>query len=311
MPTKKLNHFVARFYLKAWATSDQIWCLRDGSIFQTNVRNVAAENRFYRLWELSRADIEFVREAGIKDSPERLKPIHERLLRQFASVHDAKAHLKRSNGGAPEVFAAIDRDIAEANENLHLSVEETFQPYLERLRAGDRTFLLEDQPTALFYNGLAVQYMRTHHRRRSALILTPEDFARYERIANVLTHIFAMNLGYSLFVDHPRLKLMILENATEVPFVTADQPVINMAARLKDTTAPERFEAYYPLSPTKALLVLGPDSDFLPEDLTVSPMTAHLYNLRIASRACQQVFASSQEELRAIRDLLPAFVDSL
>jgi hypothetical protein len=33
MHAKKLNHFVARFYLKAWATDDQIWCLRDGITF--------------------------------------------------------------------------------------------------------------------------------------------------------------------------------------------------------------------------------------------------------------------------------------
>ncbi len=310
MPTKKLNHFVARFHLKAWATGNQIWCLQDGEIFQTNVRNVAAENHFYRLREISPADIEFIREAVIKDSPERLKPLHERLLRQFTTPHAAKAHFGISGTGTPQLLDAIERDIAEANENFHQSIEESFQPYLERLRAGDLTFLATNEDAVKFYRGLAVQYMRTNHRRKTAL-MAPENLAIYERTANVMTHILAVNTGYSLFVDHPRLKLLILDNPTDVPFITADQPVINMAAAVKELIPPTRFDGYYPVSPTKALLVLEPDSEFLPDRLTVTPMEAHFYNLRIASRAYQQVFASRREELEAVRDDLPAFVHSL
>ena len=310
MPTKKLNHFVSRFHLKAWATGNQIWCLQDSEIFQTNVRNVAAENHFYRLREISRADIEFIREAVIKDSPERLKPLHENLLRQFTTPHTAKAHFQRSGTGTPQLLDAIERDIAEANENFHQSIEESFQPYLERLRAGDLTFLATKEDAVKFYRGLAVQYMRTNHRRKTAL-MAPENLAIYERTANVMTHILAVNIGYSLFVDHPRLKLLVLDNPTDVPFITADQPVINMAAAVKVLIPPTRFDGYYPVSPTKALLVLEPDSEFLPDRLTVTPMEAHFYNLRIASRAYQQVFASRREELEAVRDDLPAFVHSL
>ena len=89
---KKLHHFVPRFYLDAWAGNGKLWCLQRGNIFQTNVRNVAAENHFYQLRELSQSDVTFIREAVIDDSPERLKPMHERLLQQFLVPHAAKAH---------------------------------------------------------------------------------------------------------------------------------------------------------------------------------------------------------------------------
>jgi hypothetical protein len=304
---KKLHHFVPRFYLKAWAKNGQIHCLQDGEIFRTNVKNVAAENHFYRLRALSKDDITFIREAAINDSPERLKPLHEDLLRRFATPHAAKAHYENLGTLPPDQLAAINRDIAEANKNFHMTIEESFEPYIESLRRGDLTFLSNDKDTVLFYRGLAVQYMRTNHRRRIELMMAPESKVFYERTANVLTHTFAVNIGYSLFNDHPKLKLVVIENPSDVPFIIADQPVINIAAKLKDTGAPDKFEAYYPVSPTRALLILEPDSEFLPKNLAVSAMEAHFWNLRIASRAYRQVFAQSTKELEMVKADMPAF----
>src|SRR5258708_37527957 len=45
---------------------------------------------------------------------------------------------------SPDILAAIDRDIAEANENFHTTIEESFQPYLLSLQDGDLTFLWND-----------------------------------------------------------------------------------------------------------------------------------------------------------------------
>jgi hypothetical protein len=307
---KKLHHFVPRFYLKAWAGKRQIHCLQDGEIFHPNLKNIAAENHFYRLRELSEADITFIRKVAIEDSPERLKPMHEILLRRFAAPHAAKAHYKDDAAVSPDILAAIDRDIAEANENFHTTIEESFQPYLQSLQDGDLTFLSKDKDAVLFYRGLGVQYMRTNHRRRIELMMTPESRVQYEQTANVLTHIFAVNIGYSLFNDHPRLKLLLMDNPTEVPFVTADQPVINIAAKLKETGAPTKFEGYYPVSPTRALLIVEPDSEFLPKNLTLSALEAHFWNLRIASRAYRQIFAKSPRELEMIKADLQAFANS-
>jgi hypothetical protein len=304
---KKLHHFVPRFYLKSWAENGQVHCLQDDGIFRAGLRNVAAENHFYRLRELTEADITFIREAAIMDSPERLKPFHEDLLRRFASPHTAKAHYENQGAASPSILAAIDRDIAEANENFHTTIEDSFRPYLESLHRGDLTFFSNDKDAVLFYRGLGVQYMRTNHRRRIELMMAPQGRVLYERTANVLTHIFAVNIGYSLFNDHPKFKLLLIENPSDVPFVTADQPVINIAAKLKDTGAPNKFEGYYPISPTNALLILESDSEFLPDNLTVSALEAHFWNLRIASRSYRQVFAKSIRELEMVKADLPAF----
>jgi hypothetical protein len=76
---KKLHHFVPRFYLRAWAAKEKISCLQDGKISRPNIRNVGAENYFYKLQELSAGDIDFLRAAVIKDSPDSLKALVEGL----------------------------------------------------------------------------------------------------------------------------------------------------------------------------------------------------------------------------------------
>jgi DNA phosphorothioation-dependent restriction protein DptG len=62
-------------------------------------------------------------------------------LLRFATPHAAKAHYENLDTLSADQMAAIRRDIAEANENLHTTIEESFQPYLENLRRGDLTFL--------------------------------------------------------------------------------------------------------------------------------------------------------------------------
>jgi hypothetical protein len=131
-------------------------------------------------------------------------------------------------------------------KQMRTFIEESFQPYLSSLRSGNLDFISNDADAVFFYRGLAVQYMRTNHRRRIELMMSVENRARYERTANILTHILAVNIGYSLFNDHPRLTLVLIDNHTNVPFVTADQPVINIAAKLKEFTAPSTFEATTP-----------------------------------------------------------------
>jgi hypothetical protein len=55
-----------------------------------------------------------------------------------------------------------------------------------------------------------------------------EDFECYMRIANVLTHIMATNIGRSLIGEHEHHRIVLLDNTTDIPFVTA---VMHVALR--------------------------------------------------------------------------------
>jgi hypothetical protein len=308
---KKLHHFVPRFYLKSWAKKNLIYCLRDGEIFHPNLRNVASENHFYRLQELSPEDVESIRALAISDSPAGLKASHEQLVQAFTLPYLAKRNLERTGSSTSEMMMEIDRMIAELNENYHTSIEDVFKPHLDSMLSGDLSFLEDPARASTFYWGLAVQYLRTNHIKGTKLVLPPQRFEFYLRVANVLVHILATNLGFNMYAGRGQYTIMLLDNPTEVPFITSDQPVINIAANPKVTNPPRRFELYYPLSPKKALLLLEPSSEFLLDSSTVSADLARSCNLRMAAHSYQQVFSNSPQELKTIINELPAFLSRL
>jgi len=306
---KKLHHFVPRFYLREWAQKERIYCLQDGTIRRPNLRNVCAENYFYGLCQLSDEDLEFLQKAIIDGSPNALKESHEQLTQILRLPYLAKQRLDASGDAASPAMAEAKRMIAELNENLHTNVEEKFRPYLSSMLAGDLSFLRDPGRAAVFFWGLAVQYARTHHVKSVQRILDPNRADLYRRLANPLAHIVASNVGCSLFADRARLTVLLLANSSTTPFITADQPIINIASKPNDDlTAPTRFELYYPLSPTTAMLLLEPASDHLPSNLSVSGGAAHMYNLGLAARARRQILAAEPGVLEAIRDELPAYL---
>ena len=151
---KKLHHYVPRFYLKAWAEESLVYCLLDGEILRPNIRNVAAENYFYRLRELSPTDVTFIRELAIVNSPEKLKPLHEHLVSAFSLPHATKKKLEASGNATPKLLAEVDNVIAEMNENLHTSIEENFKPYLDSMLSGNLSFCSDRAAGPAFFSRL-------------------------------------------------------------------------------------------------------------------------------------------------------------
>jgi hypothetical protein len=305
---KKLHHKVPRFYLKAWdeqgrdAEHAQVFCLQNGAIQPRNVRNVAAENHFYRLRELNDSDVNFIRKVAIADSPEALKPYHERLVLLLSLPHRIRKKLQTSGNATLEGLGQLDGLIAEMNEDIHTSIEESFKPFLESMLAGDSSFYTDAPKAADFFRGIAAQYLRTD------LVKKPRTIWKenFERVANVLVHIYAVNVGCNLYADREQYEIALLENRSGVPFVTADQPVINIASSPTETKPPEKFELYYPLSPTKAMLLVEPSSDHFPNNFSVSAMSVHVYNSHMAAHSFQQIYGSSRQVLESVRGDLSA-----
>jgi hypothetical protein len=315
---KKLHHYVPRFYLQAWAQKKLIYCLQENAIFRPNLQGVAAQNYFYRLEKISPQDAEFIRREVIKNSAEGLREGHERLLQTMLLPHQAKRRLEelRMSGQVEDDdrihddAAYVERTIREMNENMHTAIENDFRKHLEALRAGDLSFLKDDNEAATFCRGLSVQYARTNHIKQSERGMSPQNLALYKRIAHPLAHIVAVNVGLTLYAERHHRRFILIDNPSSVTFATADQPLINLAANPVNNDPPATFDVYYPLSPTKALLILGPSSPNAPADTTVDARYAEIMNLRMAAHSYRQVFAKSQHQLEAIREYLPAFLNS-
>jgi hypothetical protein len=116
------------------------------------------------------------------------------------------------------------------------------------------------------------------------------------RTAGILNSIVAVNLGAALFRERHDYRVVFLRNQTQSPFVTGDQPVIN----LLKPDATNNVELYYPLSPGLAL-VLSRDIAKYPDctrDVTVFEVE-HL-NHEIYTRSDDQLYASDENYLRAL-----------
>jgi hypothetical protein len=66
-------------------------------------------------------------------------------------------------------------------------------------------------------------------------------------------YIFTTNMSYSLITS--TFNIVILENKTNVEFITCDQPVINTKANYTTMGKVENLELYFPVTPHLSLLL--------------------------------------------------------
>jgi hypothetical protein len=92
----------------------------------------------------------------------------------------------------------------------------------------------------------------------------------------------------------------VLDNKTDAPFITADQPIINLDGTFSDEP-PEKQEFYYPLSPTKAMLLVEETSEW--HMTQVTSLSVNRFNALMLRSAYEQVFSNSEEYLNSIKML--------
>ena len=304
---KIYHHHTPREYLLPWADGTEcIAWFGYGKVKRSGLTVVGGENDFYKLKELTDDDIASIR-VLIQQLPEGGRKGHEDLLRYYILPMRLKRDLGRRIAENPE--AENDPQVAEAsryievlisnlNENYHASIERRFWPYLKQI-AG-RNFGFYDEPLKVgeFFHGLAVQYLRTKAARERAKKTVKVVFEDLERVLDLLSHMFAVVMGRSLMVDRRKFQIVVLDNSTEVPFITSDQPIINILTDGKSVVAPDRMELYYRLSPTQAMLFLEKKTATAGIDQNVSIDEAHRYNRMIYDHSAFRIFSNSEEYLR-------------
>jgi hypothetical protein len=94
---------------------------------------------------------------------------------------------------------------------------------------------------------------------------------------------------------------MVVDNSTDTPFITADQPIINLHAKATGKI-PDKLEFFYPLSPKKAMLLVETSNQRHIEP-SPSPFAVNNYNVLMLRNAYEQVFSNSAEYLETIKKL--------
>jgi hypothetical protein len=289
---KRHHHHVWQKYLKPWTINGLIWCLQDDRIFPTGTPVVAVEKDFYKLHRLTAKDVDLIKLLFGQGAPWAVRT-HANLLNNLMAPFQIVDQVKPP-GPRAKLEAWLDEYASNVLEDCHTSIEHSFIPTREEALQGDISFYQDDQRCIPFLNYLSTQYMRTKGVKERSI----DGSADLTRIWNIIIHMFATNVGAGLYRERKQRKLVLVNNRTNIPFITGDQPAINLkGARPKP---PERFSLYYPISPTLALILGDVDEEppYAAKGLTAGQ--ASTLNQQLFEASYKQVFAQSEAALRAL-----------
>lgn len=305
MTTARRQHHVWRRYLEAWATDKQIYCLQDGGIFRTNVINAAVQRDFYKLHTLTGGDIRFIR-LLFDGIPPAAKQTLDGFIDMFGLYGRLKAEAEQ-RGGDAAAREFLHRQMIIAEEEWHAELEGNIGPVFDAIRRKDLSFYGDPEVCSAFTHFLGVQFFRTKGLKERTLASvagqpTLASFAErhdfnLQRSWNIIAQMFAANVGATLFVERHSRPIVLLENTTDTPFITGDQPVINLFGTRSIEDPPKLIALYYPVSPRLAVVV-----DEVVERTghvggPVSATEADKLNKEVFAAAHKQVFGHSREVL--------------
>jgi hypothetical protein len=300
------QHYVARFYLRPWSENGKLYCLnlKARRVLHRGLRAVANEKLFYRLQALTREEHEFIEKALIEPSPEPLKEIQRNFLVLLSLPAELREHTGSTSLGS-EFTASLDDMIVNAAEKYHSGIETCLKPFVVSMLTGNVDFYLDKRQAAEFLYAISVQFTRTKRAREAALsqIGTKYKGCDPERLWSVSCHIVAASLGQSLYADRKQFRLVVVDNPTDTPFITADQPIINLHATATGKM-PDKIEFFYPLSPRKAMLLVESSNQRHVEP-SLSNFAVNNYNVLMLRNSYEQVFSNSAEYLETIKKLSP------
>lgn len=307
---KRRQHHVWQHYLKPWTTGDQIYCLRDGVIFATNTTNVAVERDFYKLHRLTAADVGLIQHLIIAPAHPLAKRHHERLLMQFTLPALFVEQHREQLGNIEQIDKLLDEYQTNALEDYHAGIENAFLPILDDILKNDLSFYSNDDRCIGFLHFICTQHMRTRGvKERSVERVRERDGQDLSRIWNIAVHMFAFNVGMTLFVERKKRKLVLVQNRTDTPFVTGDQPVVNMHG--DGVRPPDELCFYYPVSPNLALILTEVDQEsaFSTDNLTSAQAAA--LNAKMLKASHSQVFGQNEASLLPLREYDQQALDDL
>ncbi len=283
------QHYVSRKYLKAWADDNKkkIWAkiISEDAVKKVSLMDVAQESYFYEIKTLDAKEIEYCENYASQFSLV-VQMIAFDLL-QYYRVDLSGVRTKDGKYTLPKQhFEFIHSDIEELGFKL-ISCQS-----IDDVRAVDNLGV------DLIY--LCTQYFRTR-KMRTALVngtkSSPLESALFDKAYPYFSMLFASQMGINII---PQAKYIFVKNNTDVPFITTDQPVINLLKdELDEDGHVKDLKFYYPISPTSAIMIsLEPNMEMFSEQEVDRDEVARL-NAKMKQQAHNFIFANNESELNA------------
>lgn len=300
-------HYVWRKYLEPWSFNNQIWCHREGNLFQTNIKNVGRQRDFYKLEELTENEIRILKKLFIDSVPDtELKKLHLGWLRIYGLVPALVRLINETQSINQEDKKLLDITLHNIEEDFHSKMEDAHLPDLASMIEKDLSFYENDERRIHFLNFICLQYFRTKKfldRMRCVFNDAGRGIMDTKKAAGFMRMFGAANVGASIFREKSLWKLVLLQNQSNIPFITCDQPVMNTYAYGKPTEAHvDDLEFYYPITPELSVL-LTRDKHYSYTDKTdVEDLQVNGYNALAVDTSHEQTYGNQKQVLE---DLLP------
>lgn len=317
---KKKHHYVWSFHLKQWTNGKDIYYFtKKGNIACDSIKGLSCERGFYKINSLNKSDIEFIQAISSK-SDINLQEQHKKFLNNFIALSHisnvCQNYKTRSNEANTTHLAILYNSL----ENLHSGFESGVKPVLEKLHHGASEVLNENQNMVAFCSYLGQQITRTKTFKEKSLsavnrnILAENesniDIREYKKIQQLtennwwfLSFMLGINVGYSLYRTRLNDNHIFIVNKTNTPFITSDNPVVNIHSSLcalGEYEAPEELDLYFPISPRYAYMINNSTeynslADFLCES------DVEMLNEKMVKKAGATIFGNSNKILESLK----------
>lgn len=197
------------------------------------------------------------------------------LQRTFA-IRRQLEHADINPALRPQLETALRAVEKTLGEQFHTATENRAIPLLNALRTEDASFYADVDTCMTFIQFIVFQYFRTAKLRNEMLAIKnplPHDI---EQTWPIEALIYATNVGASLFQQRNLYDIVFLRNTSIIPFITADQPIINLNG-IED----EHLALYYPITPTLAVIYTADRMRYTAVRYTISTIEVENYNFEI------------------------------
>lgn len=302
---KRRHHYVWQYYLKAFChNADFIYCLIYGEVKSICTKHVAVEKDLYRLKELTKDEAKYLKLLFQNEN----NPLMNKMTATFVNIFNSIFLLKSQfpQGELPkEIADKIDEAEHNLSENLHMNIEGEGVCFIDSLRNEDTSFFNDEEKRAKFILFIMVQYCRTKKTKDTIGKVDGKGYIDFEKAWNIIVHIIASGVGMTVYSESENWELLGLNNKTEIPFITSDQPVINLHATEKiekyKKLSHDEFELYYPITPKYSVVLKLKNKAYLNYS-NLDQDTVTILNSKIKESSHIQVFSNSREYLESIRN---------
>lgn len=301
--TKK-QHYVWRNYLSAWKcdTDDKtIWTgfLKQNIVKKVGLMDVAQGSFFYKLEELGDDEVDFLKQFTDK-LPYGSKSIAEIILSGYIMFTQLKKDISTGKVKTDQnVEHQIKKIEAAAFESIQSQIELMGSELLKCNSAADIEKLTQSKEYDILYY-VWVQYLRTKS-MKDRVGGSMEEHKRLQELNRKCWPFFNLVVAMKMvegMVKRKDYRFVFINNNSETPFITGDQPAINALADDKDKDGfAKKLELFYPLSPNRALCIAFDEGDKYSE-MEVDSDFAKSINEKMMEESLLFIFANEEQLLK-------------